>query len=288
MTTPRHYALIYNPVSGRGGFAKRLDGIIATLSPHTVTPYRTTIGNAGLPDFLRRARPDGVLVAGGDGTLSEIVAALVGHGLDLPVGVIPGGTSNDFANYLGVTGVEHIVGGKVRTIDLGCVNGRTFVNVVAAGIMTSAAHGVPLAIKHAFGKLAYYVRGFAELPRVRAMRLHVNADGREFDAASLFFIVANSSVVGGLRNAAPLAKIDDGRLDFLALKTCSPGDFVSLTRQVFAGRLDPRDPRIIYLQAADLTLDVAEPVESDVDGEPGCPFPLRISAMPSALRIFAP
>ncbi|MBR0285365.1 MAG: acylglycerol kinase family protein, partial [Selenomonadaceae bacterium] len=101
----RRLALAYNPVSGNATFKNRLDEMIEAFQRRGILLYlyRTKKdGNGELVDFLREARAEGVLAAGGDGTLHEVVNLVVKEGLDIPVGIIGSGTSNDFATYLNI------------------------------------------------------------------------------------------------------------------------------------------------------------------------------------------
>lgn len=94
--------LVYNPVSGKARFKRRLDNIIGKLQRRDcmVIPYRTTPENENMAEFIRQAAPEGIIAAGGDGTVHEVVNLVMHEGLNLPVGIIGSGTSNDFATYL--------------------------------------------------------------------------------------------------------------------------------------------------------------------------------------------
>ncbi|MBQ5651100.1 MAG: acylglycerol kinase family protein, partial [Selenomonadaceae bacterium] len=91
--------LVYNPVSGKAKFKRSLDNIIGKLQRRgcMVIPYRTTPENKDLAEFIRQAEPEGVIAAGGDGTVHEVVNLVMHEGFDVPVGIIGSGTSNDFA-----------------------------------------------------------------------------------------------------------------------------------------------------------------------------------------------
>ena len=101
--------LFYNPVSGHAAFKNKLDWIVEAFQRRgiLVVFYRTRReGNEAFIPFVREVNPDGLLVAGGDGTVHEIVNLMMKGNLDLPLGIIGSGTSNDFATYLGVNTVN--------------------------------------------------------------------------------------------------------------------------------------------------------------------------------------
>ena len=95
--------LFYNPVSGHAAFKNKLDWMIEAFQRRGILLllYRTKKeGNEEFASFVRAVQPDGVLAAGGDGTVHECVNLMVRHGLNIPIGIIGSGTSNDFATYL--------------------------------------------------------------------------------------------------------------------------------------------------------------------------------------------
>ena len=289
----KRLVLIYNPVSGHAVLRKKLDFMIAAFQKRGVmlVPYRTKVNNADLPDFLREVDPDGVLSAGGDGTLHEVVNVLLKNKLDLPIGVIPSGTSNDFATYLKVKEdmeayFDKIVSGSVRWFDAGKVGVEYFINVASAGMFTSIAHEVDPRLKNAMGKMAYYVRGFAQMPLAKSVEITVKADDREYKEDAFLFVVANSDIVGSMRHIADEAMVDDGKLDLLLVKKCNLKDLVSITRDLFAGKPVAKRKEILYVQAKKFEISAAVPLESDLDGEKGPMLPLTIETIPKAVKLF--
>lgn len=289
----KRFVLIYNPVSGHAALRQRLDFLIDSFQRRgcMLIPYRTRVNDQEMGAFIREAAPAGVLAAGGDGTLKEVVNVILKEKLDLPIAIIGSGTSNDFVSHLGVNEdlkkyLNHIVAGATIFCDVGRVGGEYFVNVASAGMLTSVAHEVNARLKHAMGKAAYYLRGLGEIPRFHTMRLHIEADGVAYDVAAYFFVIVNSTIAAGLKNAAPLAKVDDGKLDMLVVRQCSLPEFMVLTASVIAGRVDPQDKNILYLQAATFRVQADEPAESDLDGERGPHLPLFVETVPQAIRLF--
>lgn len=292
----KRFVLVYNPVSGHATFPRQLDEIIEAFDKRgaMLIPYRTKIDNSGLPDFIREAAPDGVIAAGGDGTLGEVVDYVVRHELKTPIAVYGSGTSNDFATFLNLTGgvdvknayFDRIVSGKTMPVDVGCANGRYFINVASAGMLTTVAHEVNVRIKNAIGKIAYYIRGIGEVPNFRALPLHIEADGSEYDVHAYFFVIVNSGTAGGLKNVAPLARLDDGKLDLIVVKKCSIPSFVALAKDVVSGNVRPDDPNLLYVQAKKITVDAGEAVEGDLDGEKGPSLPMTVETLHHAIEMF--
>ena len=96
----REFILFYNPVSGHAAFKKKLDWMIDAFQKRNMIliPYRTQKdGNQDFIEFVREIQPEGLVAAGGDGTVHEMVNLMMHHDLNLPLAIVGSGTSNDFA-----------------------------------------------------------------------------------------------------------------------------------------------------------------------------------------------
>ncbi|MCR5030648.1 MAG: YegS/Rv2252/BmrU family lipid kinase [Selenomonadaceae bacterium] len=290
----KRYVLVYNPVSGHATFRHSLDTIIEAFQRRRtiLVPYRTSPGDEEqMAEFLREVQPEGVLAAGGDGTLHEVVNVLMRSELSLPIGIIGSGTSNDFATYLGVNNdleayFDCIVDDVSRAVDVGCANGEYFINVASAGALTSVAHEVNVRLKHAMGKMAYYLRGIGEIPKLHTLHLHIKADDTEIETGAYLFVIVNSSVAGSMQNVAVDAKIDDGKLDLLVAKDSGITEFMALAKDVVSGTIKPDEKNLLHIQAKSFLVEADEPTESDLDGERGPALPLRVETIRRAIRIY--
>ena len=283
--------LVYNPVSGKAVFKKRLDEIIYKLQSRgcMVIPYRTTPENADLVEFIKLAAPDGIIAAGGDGTVHEIVNLIMREKLNIPMGIIGTGTSNDFATFLHLDTDEYfdrIASGKTMKIDLGKVGDTYFINVASAGMVTSIAHEVDTRLKNAFGKMAYYVHGLKTLPQFRAFDLTVRTEKEEIHEKAFLFLVVNSSVVASFKKVAVQASVQDGVLDLIIMKQCNVADLMIVTTELLAGKDISQRKEVIYRQASTFKIECSEELTSDIDGEVGPKLPLNIETVPKALDIF--
>lgn len=283
--------LVYNPVSGKARFKRRLDNIIGKLQRRDcmVIPYRTTPENENLAEFIRQAAPEGIIAAGGDGTVHEVVNLVMHEGLDLPVGIIGSGTSNDFATYLRLDTEDYfdrIADGKIMEVDLGKVGDEYFINVASAGMVTSIAHEVDVKLKNTFGKLAYYVQGLKTLPQFKALDMVIRTEDEEIREKAFLFLIVNSSVVASFKNAARQASVQDGKLDLLLVKQCGIAELMTLTAELLAGKDVSGRREVVYRQAASFEVSCDTELVSDLDGELGPRLPLKIETIPRALKLF--
>ncbi len=292
----KKFLLAYNPVSGDAMFKKKLDDIINQFQSRDciIMPYRTKKERFD-PFFakcINDVNADGVIAAGGDGTLHKIINMTLKEHINVPIGIIPSGTSNDFASYLGIDTafeqyIESIVSGKIQPVDVGYVekNDEYFINVISAGMMTSVAHEVDTRLKNNFGKLAYYFRGLGELPRFRGLDFTIEADGEIIKEKIFFVLVINSPVVASFKNIAN-AEINDGKLDLILLRQCNIPELMKVIADTVAGKFSLENKNIIYKQATNFKFICPDEVESDLDGELGPSLPLEIRTIPHALNMF--
>ena len=286
--------LFYNPVSGHAAFKNKLDWIVEAFQRRgiLVVFYRTRReGNEAFIPFVREVNPDGLLVAGGDGTVHEIVNLMMKGSLDLPLGIIGSGTSNDFATYLGVNTdleayLDTIASGRTRRVDLGLMDGTYFINVASGGAMACIAHEVNARIKNSLGKMAYYLKGIGELPKFRYFPLKIEADGAHYELETFLFVIINSPVVGSMKNVANGVAVDDGKLDLLSIGKCSIPKLMSITADLIAGKTVSERENVLHVQAKSFCIESGIPVESDIDGECGPMLPLTIETVPRAVAIY--
>ena len=286
--------LFYNPVSGHAAFKNKLDWMVEAFQRRgiLVVFYRTRKeGNEAFIPFVREVNPDGLLVAGGDGAVHEIVNLMMRGHLDLPLGIIGSGTSNDFATYLGVNAdleayLDTIVSGRSRRVDLGLVDGTYFINVASGGAMACIAHEVNVRIKNSLGKMAYYLKGIGDLPKFRYFPLKIEADGAHYELETFLFVIINSPVVGSMKNVARGVAVDDGKLDLLSIGKCSIPKLMSITADLIAGKPVSERENVLHVQAKSFHIESGISVESDIDGECGPMLPLRIETVPRAVAIY--
>ena len=280
-------ALAANRASG-GGLDP--EPLAAAMREHGA---EVTIHSCDPDDFeeVTASRPDRVVVAGGDGTVGP-VAELAGR-LDVPLGVIPTGTANDFARAYGLpddpqeAAVLAATGEHTRPLELGRLSdGRPFVNVASAGLASVAARNAQ-PLKPRLGPLAYGVGAARAAASEAPLRATVRVDGRTvFDGRSWQVIVAVSGAFGGGSGVAE-ADPDDGRLDVVVLPS---GSRLGLARRAWGLRTQTiasqRD--VEHHRGRVVEVDLPPNSELNVDGEIREGGLDRVTVEPRAFRLVVP
>lgn len=236
-----------------------------------------------------RAGVDGVVAWGGDGTVNEVASALAGSRVALTV--VPTGSGNGFARALGVPrdsaeALSRAVRGTSRTIDVGTMDGREFVNVAGCGFDAHVARLFNAMRGTSRGLLTYVRITARELWRYRGAPLVVVADGeRMLVDDPLLVACANSSQYGNGARIAPGAHLDDGRLDLVVARRRSVARTLIAARRLFDGTI-ASDAGVTLRTVTEVAIAGDGPIAYHVDGEP-CQGgnELRVEIRPGALSV---
>ncbi|GAA0806961.1 diacylglycerol/lipid kinase family protein [Spirilliplanes yamanashiensis] len=236
------------------------------------------------------AGPDLLVAGGGDGTIST-AARLLAH-RDIALGLLPLGTTNNFARTVGMpldldAAVATLAGGTVVDVDLGRAGDLLFTNHVGVGLSAEVMLSAPRALKRVAGRLAYPATALALLARHRPLRAVVHAAGRRHEFVTHQLYVAN----GGFHAGRPItadAHADDRLLVAYPVGGPARRDLLRETARNAAHghrRTVADEP---FLAVGELRLETDRPARVEVDGEPCGRTPLTVAVEPNALRVMAP
>ncbi|UWG95812.1 YegS/Rv2252/BmrU family lipid kinase [Dehalobacter sp. DCM] len=285
--------LIYNPFAGNGSFKNHLDNILEKVQNKgfCLTLYRidspealeNMIATIDINSFRK------IWIAGGDGTIHQVINLLIKHNSDVPIGVYPVGTANDFAYYFNFTDkidemTDILLQDNCTGCDIGVANGHYFLNVASLGFLIDVSQKTPVAIKRSFGVLAYYFKGVEELSKMRPVSVKIRSKEINSDEDVYFILIMNGKSAGGFKKIAPLASMNDGLLDVYVFKSCPALELLPLVIKVLNGE-HADSPYVDYFQTAELTIDCDDFVGTDMDGERGFDFPLKVTVEPQKLKI---
>ena len=291
--------LVYNPNSGDKQFKNHLDACTEVFQKAGYITHLLRATSMELLDKSIASMEESVLVvSGGDGTVNQVVNTLMRHKKDVPLGIIPAGTANDYATYLKMpkdprAAAEAIVNGRIIKSDLGMVNGRYFINVCGAGLLANVSQQIDTQFKDALGKLAYYLKGLGQLPNFMSTPLRIttvtSGATKVLEDEFFLFLILNGGGAGGFDRLSVTARIDDGMLDFIGFKAMSMIDVAAIFLKVLTGDyLDDR--RVVFLREKELFIEhiKGEQIDTDIDGENGPDMPLEISCQKEAIRLLVP
>ncbi|WP_307323735.1 diacylglycerol kinase [Evansella vedderi] len=273
--------LIYNPSSGREQVKKQLPYILEQLEK---VGYEASTHATTGKDCAKKASKlacerefDLIIAAGGDGTINEVINGMAEQHNRPTLGIIPAGTTNDFARALNIPrdiqeACKVLCNGRMKYIDVGKVGSQYFINIAAAGTLTELTYEVPSKLKTMIGQMAYYVKGFEKLPRIRPSEVTIEYDGKLFEGEIMLFLVSNTNSVGGFEKLAPNAHINDGLFDLVILKKTNLADVVRIVSAALRGE-HIHDERIIYVQASRIKIHTKDELQLNLDGEYGGNLP---------------
>ncbi|MFL5561042.1 MAG: diacylglycerol/lipid kinase family protein [Gemmatimonadaceae bacterium] len=259
---------------------------------HTVTPRITWSRGDAMNFVLDAARGgvDAVVALGGDGTVNEALNGLSRH--DVPLGIIPLGTANDFARQTGIpldpdAAMALILEEEPTRIDTGELNGRRFLNVSTAGIGAEATAATQAESKEALGALAYAITGARKLVDLQPIRARFTAPGFDLETTFLVLAVGNGRATGGGTLLTPQASMHDGLLDVCIVEARPRREFARLALRFRKG-LHVGRTGVHYHQLPSLRAVAVRPITVNLDGEPTTATTLDYHARAGDLRVFIP
>lgn len=288
--------IIYNPTSGRELAKRNIAYILDRLESagYEASAYATK----GKGDATKGARKavrrkfDLVVAAGGDGTINEVINGLAEREFRPKLGVLPLGTTNDFARAVSiprdiVKACDVLCDGYEIPIDIGKVNNHYFINMAGGGKLTELTYDVPSKLKTMLGQMAYYMKGIEMLPSLRPTKVKIDYDDRTFTGDIMLFLVSNTNSVGGFERLAPEASLNDGVFDLIILKETNLGEFIRLASMALRGE-HMKDPKVIYAQASRIKVQTEEKMQLNIDGEYGGDLPGEIINLYRHLHLMVP
>jgi YegS/Rv2252/BmrU family lipid kinase len=282
--------LLYNVKAGRGRIRRKMDALEQIFSEAGYTPIPKMLRFGQNPFEGESDDIDLVVICGGDGTINYVVNAMRAMNLDYPVGIIPAGTANDFAGALGVSArtlkaAGQIVKGTEQRVDCGRVNGMYFVNIFSFGMFTTTSQHTRVELKQIMGRAAYMIEALKELKKLHGIPLTITSDNEAFYYPTLMGLVFNGETAGRM----PLARnsnLQDGAFDCLFLRKRETMFQSAVDMLLYL--LGVKTEAVKYLRTSELTLVSPVDTDTDVDGQRGEQFPIKLSCLRGALTVVCP
>lgn len=287
---PKSRALIFaNRRARRGG--QSLRAAIERLNDAGIETIERDVSRSLSDDIRAEAKDvDMVILGGGDGTLNGAAAAL--QETQLPFGVLPLGTANDFARTIGVPrdlarAAQIIIDGHRRPVDLGEVNGHYFFNVASIGFSAALARQLTAEAKRRWGTLGYALAAFNLLRQSRPFTVEIDHDGTIERVKTVQISVGNGRFYGGGMTVEKDAAPDDGRLDVYSLEIDHWWELLALAPSLRRGT-HGNWRKVRAFSATDLVIRTKRPHDINADGEIVSETPATFRIRAKAVTVFAP
>ncbi len=285
--------IIANPRAGHGAGAGRIEklrglirrrGLDCTAVP-TERPGHAT-------ELARRFAENGsrLAVMGGDGTISEVVQALVGS--DVELAVIPMGTGNDVARSLGLprndmeAALTIAVEGRAHPVDVGRERDRCFISVLGV-VFPALVAAEANRMRFPRGSAAFFVAVYKALHRLRAVPLEIALDEETLRLDCVAVMIQNTPYTGGGLHMAPEARVDDGLLDVVIVEKIGKLDLMVNFPKAYKGR-HFEHPSFSVRRSRTVTIRSSEPLEKMFDGDICGWTPVEAEIVPGGLKVVLP
>lgn len=252
---------LVNLVAGKAVINKKLGKVIDIFvkEDFEVTVHTTQSGDDAAVQAIYACENgyDLLVVAGGDGTLSQCLQGVMGCGKKLPIGYIPAGSTNDFAKSLGIPSDQFkaarlITKGRPALCDVGGFNGGYFSYVAAFGAFTNITYETSQKVKNVFGHAAYIAGGAAHLGSIKAKPMRIEYEGNTIEGDFVYGMVTNTASVAGMINMKNFL-LDDGIFEVTLIR--KPKNAAELGKTALALlKNDMTDKNIVFFRTNEVTV----------------------------------
>ncbi|MEK4300589.1 diacylglycerol kinase family protein [Oceanobacillus sp. FSL W8-0428] len=288
-------ALIINSQAGKCKLEKELDKIESRLTKAfaKVTIYQTGQEGDGKRFVEQHAEEIDLLIAGGgDGTVFEIMNALVPLENRPVFAILPGGTCNDFSRTLGISqkpleALEQIIMQKCMHVDIGSYHKHYFLNFWGIGIISKVAEEMDDANKQLLGRISYYLNTSKLVFQDKAFSLKIRSEELHYDEKAELLVVGNGSYLGGIQSFFPHADVQDGKFDVLIVKEAK----LKYLKKWLEAKIqddypeNEKDDDIIYFRTSKLEVSASPEQNIDCDGEFLDKTPAIVEVLPKHLKM---
>jgi YegS/Rv2252/BmrU family lipid kinase len=286
-------ALIVNPSAGGGRAAKALPAVQARLRALDVEHHTELTRDLAHAQALARAAAtagEPAVVLSGDGLIGAVAHVLRGHP-GAVMGVLPGGRGNDFARVAGIPldvedACEVIANGTPQAVDVGDIDGATFIGIASLGF-DSDANRIANEAPARLGNLVYTYGALRALAAWKHAAYEVVIDGEARSFRGWSVACANSKAYGGGMYLAPDADLHDAQLDVVFCEAMSKARFLRLLPTVFKGR-HVELPEVHVLRGREVRISADRPFTVYADGDPIAQLPCTVRAVPDAVKVLLP
>lgn len=286
--------IILNPSSGNEAAIKYKPDLIEALETKQYDVIvRETKQRYDATKFAEEAvkeHMDYVVAVGGDGTINEAISGLAEHDHQPLFSFVPFGTVNDFARAIGIplNPKEAIAWLKdantEQRVDIGKINDKYFVNIVALGAVAEATYNVGVEEKTRLGPLAYYIEGAKTIANSEVYPLTFKTTNDTLNQEAFLVLIGMTNSMAGFEKMVEDAELDDGYMHVLIVKEIKGVDIISLLPAVLTGEFKEHQ-QVRYIKTKDITIKSERSVPTNIDGDEGEKLPLHLKVLPKHIRL---
>ncbi|MCC5282080.1 diacylglycerol/lipid kinase family protein [Staphylococcus aureus] len=233
---------------------------------------------------------DILFILGGDGTVNELINGVMTHDLQLPIGILPGGTFNDFTKTLNIApnhkqASEQMISAQVGTYDVIKINNQYALNFVGLGLIVQNAENVQDGSKDIFGKLSYIGSTVKTLLNPTQFNYQLSIDDKTYSGETTMILTANGPFIGGSRILLTDLSPQDGELNTFIFNEQS----FSILNDIFKKRdsmnWNEITQGIEHIPGKKISLTTDPAMKVDIDGEISLETPIDIEVIPNAIQL---
>ena len=294
MKLEKKLVFIFNPKAGKGKIKTALMDIVDIFNKggYEVIIRATQAPKDAYEQVKKYAdKVDMIVCSGGDGTLDEVVTGITELGSSVPVGYIPAGSTNDFANSLFIPknmleAASIIMNGELYKCDVGRFNHQTFAYVAAFGLFTDVSYETNQDLKNILGHLAYVLEGAKRLLDIKSYHMKVFTETGVIEDSFIYGMITNSRSVGGFKNLTRDVDMNDGLFEVtLIVQPKDPLELQEIIRNLVV--MEDSSDLIYSFKAKKLTIEADEEIAWTLDGEyGGSPVTVEIENLQQALNLY--
>lgn len=291
--------LAYNPVSGSRFVPKHLDSIIKKFQEKNVliTAYRIPEFDTELNNIIK-GDYDFIIGAGGDGTLSQVVQAMLETKVNIPFFAIGAGTCNNFTRNIDVSAyinsenqinqiIDEVYSGNIKKIDVGLVNKKQiFLTSLAGGTFTDTSFSTDKNLKLVMGPLAYYLKPFTEIANIKPYNIEIESDGRIYKESVYMFLLLNGKSVGNFTNFIDTADLSDGLMELVLIRESPTLDIANLFFSIMKKEDITQHNNVRVIRGNKFKIITTSDMPISIDGEKGPSSPLEVEVFKESIDVF--
>ncbi|UOQ44370.1 YegS/Rv2252/BmrU family lipid kinase [Halobacillus salinarum] len=266
---------IYNGNSEPGMLEQNLSATIPILSQEV--QQLSIIQTLSLEEFQNACREEApqvevLFILGGDGTLHECINILAEVENPPVIGILPGGTCNDFSRVLDIPqnmqqAARAIIQGEERKVDAGKADEGYFLNFWGIGLVTQTSFNIDEGQKDRFGVLSYFISALKTINQAAPFNFSIQVDEDTIKGEAVMILVLNGQFIGTRQLPVPTIHLQDGKLDVLIIKNSNLTSFRELLTMGQPGAEQRRFQELSHMQGEQIKVSTEPEQDVDMDGE---------------------